>query len=192
MRAGEAGWCAGKTVVCIASGPSLTPEDVERIRQAELTTLVTNTTFRLAPWAAVLFGFDSKWWRQYGAEAASFKGEKLTISPNGTKHGARLCPNPNVIMRYGNSGAAALAIALQGNPAKVILLGYDGQKAPNGQAHWHEDHPNGMSNCKSIATWKSHFELTAILARRKHTQVVNASRETAIRCFDRARLEDVL
>jgi len=190
MRVGEPGWCAGKTVACLASGPSLTKADADLV--SHLPTIVTNNTFLLAPWAVALFGFDCKWWRQYGPQTADFKGEKLTISPNATKLGARLCPSPNVISRYGNSGAAALAIALQGNPSRVILLGYDSQKAPDGKAHWHDDHPGGMSNCKSIASWRKHFESAAMLARRKQAQVLNASRETALRCFDRVRLEDVL
>lgn len=192
MRVGEPDWCAGKTVACIASGPSLTPDDVALIERQGMPAIVTNNTYRLAPWADALFGFDLKWWRQYGQEAAGFAGERLTISPGATKFGARLCPSPNVIMRYGNSGAAALALALQGNPSRVLLLGYDAKKSGNGKAHWHEDHPAGLSNCKSIGTWGKHFELTAMLARRRDAIVLNVSRETAIRCFQRAKLEDVL
>lgn len=192
MRVGEPDWCAGKTVACIASGPSLTPHDVEVIHWAGLPTIVTNNSFELAPWAVALFAFDLKWWRAYGSRAEGFKGEKLTIAPGASRYGARLCPNSNVIMRYGHSGAAALALALMGNPSRVILLGYDGKKAPNGKAHWHDDHPHGMSNCKSIGAWAKHDELASMLARRKNALVINASRETAIRCFHRMTLEAAL
>lgn len=60
----------GLTVACLASGPSLTAEDCEVVRASGVPTLVTNTTFRMAPWAAIVYGHDSKWWLHYGAEVA--------------------------------------------------------------------------------------------------------------------------
>jgi len=57
---------SGQTVVCIASGPSLTAEVCERIRvareQGRCRVIVVNSSCRLAPWADVLFFTDSGWY----------------------------------------------------------------------------------------------------------------------------------
>src|SRR5262245_15095240 len=72
---------AGKTVVCIASGPSLIAEDCAKVKASGHPTIVTNTTFRMCPWAHVLFGFDSKWWLEYIAEVErTFHGALLTYA----------------------------------------------------------------------------------------------------------------
>jgi hypothetical protein len=122
-------------VVCIASGPSLTAEDVERVRAAGHPVIVTNTTFRLAPWADVLFGMDSKWWKEYHKEVDSvFTGRK----------------------------------------------------------HWHADHPKPLGNGASIKKWPGYFADVAKNARRQGIEILNASRSTALTCFPRVTLEDVL
>ena len=59
---------AGRAVVVIASGPSLTEDDCEAVRKSGLPAFVVNTTFRRCPWADVLVAHDSKWWQTYGAE----------------------------------------------------------------------------------------------------------------------------
>ena len=52
--------------VCIASGPSLTPEDVQAVKEwrdaGKGKVIVVNTTFRAAPWADAMFAMDAKWW----------------------------------------------------------------------------------------------------------------------------------
>ena len=57
---------AGKTAFVLASGPSLTLSDVAQVRRYaqanDCPVLVTNSTYRLALWADVLFFHDSQWW----------------------------------------------------------------------------------------------------------------------------------
>src|SRR4051794_36846444 len=73
-------WTGG-SVVIIASGPSLTVADCETVRNWRVGTpgsrvIVINTSFRMAPWADVLYACDAGWWQEYGAEArAVFGGE---------------------------------------------------------------------------------------------------------------------
>lgn len=56
----------GKTVVCIASGPSVTREQLERVREARerdlVRVLVTNDMYLVAPWADACYFADAKWW----------------------------------------------------------------------------------------------------------------------------------
>jgi hypothetical protein len=179
------------TVVCIASGPSLTAEDVEKVRAAEHPVIVTNTTFRLAPWADVLFGMDSKWWKEYHKEVDSvFTGRKLSTSHASKVYDAEslaLCP---WFPRSLNSGEGAILLAMAGGAKRIVLLGYDCQTGE--RMHWHQDHPKPLGNGASIKKWPKYFAGVAKNASRQGIEILNASRSTALTCFPRVTLEDVL
>lgn len=193
MRAARPEW-PGRTVVCIASGPSLTAEDCEAVRAAGHPTIVTNTTFRRAPWAGILFGHDSRWWRAHLDEvkASGFAGRLLTASPIGSNLGIETTHHSGWLRPYPNSGAAAIGIGIASGAARVVLLGFDCGFAAGGKRHWHADHPAGMSNCQSIAAWPKFFKNVAKDAERAGVEVLNASRETALTCFRRVELAAAL
>lgn len=182
----------GETVACIASGPSLTREDVELVHRAEVRTIVTNTTFRLAPWADVLFGFDLRWWREYVKEvdAAQFTGKRMCATPNNL--GIESAYQSKWMRVFGNSGACAISLAVAGGARRVILLGVDAMRSHSGAWHWHGDHPAGMSNCLSMKRWGYQFAKAAEYARANGTEVLNCSRRTALDCFPRVDLEEAL
>ena len=181
-----------KTVVCIASGPSLTPQDCDLVFRAGLPTIVTNTTFRLAPWAHVLIGFDAKWWTTYLREIReTFRGECITCAA-ARLDGVTSLATEFWFRPFGNSGAAAVSLAIAANAQRVIMVGYDAQKAPDGRAHWHADHPAPLSNAKSIANWPNKFDRLANYASKQRVEVINASRASALKQFPRADLEAVL
>lgn len=92
---------AGKKVVCIAGGPSLTEQQlglVQRAREADaVRVIVVNDQYLVAPWADVLYFADNRWyewhrngvekswpWAKFSAENVkrafdAFPGEKVTI-----------------------------------------------------------------------------------------------------------------
>jgi hypothetical protein len=186
----KARW-SGRTVVCIASGPSLTREDCDAVR--EFPVIVTNTTFRMAPWAEVLVGHDAKWWAVYSDEVrASFAGVGIVCGAV-----PKASPAMNAVpflpgRGFGNSGTAAIALALHGGAQRVLLLGFDCKRDATGKAHWHEAHPASLGDAKSIAKWPAKFLLVAAFARKRQVEVINCSRASALTCFPRARLEDEL
>ncbi len=192
MKAEWIGRWKGRTVVCIASGPSLTEEDCETVRLAGHPAIVTNTTFRRAPWADVLFGFDGKWWREYGAEAKQvFQGQLATCSILGKSMGIHSFHQQHWFQPFGNSGTAAISLAIVGGAKRVVLIGYDCQKT-GGQTHWHPDHPKTLGNAKSIENWPRQFKRVAAEANTKGVEVLNCSRASALNCFKRAVLADAL
>lgn len=143
-----------------------------------------NTTFRLAPWADVLYAMDRAWWDKHIAEVrARFRG--LLATPVTACHGVHK-------IRFDhqrNSGAGAVALAAHLGARRIVLLGYDGQKT-GGRAHWHGDHPAGLGNAGNVGRWPAQF---ADLARKLNgAEIINASRETALTCWPRAALEDAL
>jgi hypothetical protein len=182
----------GQTVVCMASGPSLCTEDCELVRSAGVPCIVTNTTFQLAPWADVLFGVDGAWWARYHEEVdATFSGARMTTSQQAVRYGAANIGVKPWFRNYGNSGACAVSLAVVAGAKTVVLLGYDVQKT-GGRTHWHGDHPANMSNARSIKAWPGKFAQLARYAKKQNCRVVNASRETALKCFQRGRLVDEL
>ena len=181
----------GRTVVCIASGPSLTAADCELVRASGHPAIVTNTTFRLCPWADVLMGFDGSWWSHHIAEVnESFNGRRLTCSTS--RVGVESLASRSKFNMYGNSGAAAVSLAVYGRPSKVVMIGFDAKAAPDGSRHWHARHPAPLSDAKSMPKWGRKFEMLAAHAKRQGCNVVNASRDTALKCFPRGALEDEL
>jgi hypothetical protein len=190
---GPPNW-AGRTVVAIASGPSLLVEDCELVRASGHPVIVTNTTFRRCPWADVLFGFDNRWWKIYEHEVAeTFKGRKICAAPK-AKYGAESA-YVNGLPWFGiyrNSGACAVSIAMASGAAKIVLLGFDCKWSRKGRRHWHADHPRQLENADSIVLWERLFAILAKRARRKGVIVLNASRETALTCFPRIELESAL
>ncbi len=183
------------TVVCIASGPSLTADDVERVRQwrhAEgqdygRAVIVTNTTFRIAPWADLLYARDRQWWLTYVDEVATtFAGERASLGELRPQFG--LIP-AGAFEHYNNSGAAAISLAAHRGAVKIVMLGYDCQHT-NGRTHWHGDHPPTLGNAGSVHVWMDGFR--ALAAALADVTVINASRATAIDLWPRMALEVAL
>jgi hypothetical protein len=133
---------------------------------------------------------DQKWWRRYLTEVRKhFSGELLTSSSKIADLG--LHPFPEATFRktgWGNSGAAAIAVAHFYGAARIVLLGYDCQRTRD-QAHWHGDHPRILGNAGSMSKWPGDFMRLKV---KLSPNVVNATRETALDCFPRMTLEQAL
>ena len=93
------------------------------------------------------------------------------------------------IKSYANSGAGAISAAVHAGAKRVILLGYDCQKT-GGKSHWHGDHPKNLGNAGRIEAWHDGF--AKLKNDCSHVEILNATRETALECFDRITLEAAL
>jgi hypothetical protein len=102
-----------------------------------------------------------------------------------------LCKEPGMIFHGNNSGYQAVGLAYTWGASRVILLGYDMQYT-GGRRHWFGDHPRGLNNATGLACWQRSFPKLAADAEKVGLEIVNASRETALTCFPRMRLEDAL
>jgi len=190
MRGEWVGRWTGRTVVCIASGPSLTKEDCETVRISGHPVIVTNTTFRMCPWADALLAHDGKWWKEYREEVeATFKGDRLTCSSAGAQYGAKSLLYQAWYQPAGNSGASAVSLAVSAGAAKIVLLGFDCQNT-GGRVHWHGDHPSSLGNARTIANWPKQFDAVSRIT--KGIQVINCSRQTILTCWPRGDLAESL
>ena len=125
----------------------------------------------------------------HGSEVITgFSGARFSINSIATKYNVKRLPAG--FKHYGNSGAAAIAMAASTGATRVVLIGFDCQHT-GGKTHWHGSHPKGLGDAGSVDKWGKAF---ADLARdmRGRCEVLNASRATALDCFERVNLEDVL
>jgi hypothetical protein len=106
----------GQTVAVLASGPSMSQAVADAVHAAGIPAIVTNDTFRLAPWAQILYAADTEWWG-HTAGAKDFAGLKVSCQAvpgvlmlhNAGNVG--YSPDPACVHTYGNSGAQAIQVA---------------------------------------------------------------------------------
>jgi hypothetical protein len=144
--------CPGGTVVCIASGPSLTKEDVDYCRGKADAVIVVNNGYQIAPWADCLCASDLRWWHWHVKGVKAFAGLKYATSRQcatipGVEvlrncGGAGLEMKPDGVRHGLNTGYRAVNVAVHFGAKRILLLGYDMQQGPNKKEHWHGDHPN--------------------------------------------------
>lgn len=187
--------------VCIGSGPSLTPEDVDFVRHQGWSIATCNMGYTILPDAKIFHAMDETWWDHYGVEAMNCLSLECEHWSGSLRHATRY--RGNYLTWDGNngyskqhghchtgilSGIQLINIVGWKNPDAVILLGYDGQHS-NGQAHWHPDYPEDMRNALEIDkhedVWKAFMDTCPF-------PVYNCSRETAIQSVPRRTLQTAL
>lgn len=186
----------GGTAVCVASGPSLTEDDVAFCRGKALV-IAVNDGCRLAPWADVLYASDADWWKLHKG-VPSFAGLKYSCSES-----AASVPNVQILRQTGhdglerdptgirtgrNSGAAAINVAVHLGASRVLLLGYDCATDRKGREHFFGPHPTGLRNGSPYRLFRQMFDSMVQPLKAAGVDVLNCSRRTELTAFPRADL----
>lgn len=206
-----------RTVVIIASGPSLTKPQVEKVHQYKmklqhrdghdaLKVIAVNDNYQLVPFADMLYACDLKWWNwqyeDYSILLHNFQGMKVTQDIDAakqyglhyiegdTKHAGLETSDPSTIRTNLNSGAQALNIAYHTHARRVILLGFDCKNDVNGMSHWFGEHRDDSHPCYS--TINMFFNQIAHDAKAHGLSIVNCTADTALTCFEKVDLEGAL
>lgn len=190
---------AGQTVAILASGPSMSADVAEQVREAGIPAIAINTTWRLAPWAAMLYAADVEWWHR-NPDAHGFKGLKVTIQERPNVPDILVLRNAGAggytdlndcVHTLGHSSAQAIQIAVKAGASRVLLAGMDMTNARG--RHWHEDHPQGMKLTEEahFARWRERLAAVAPEFERRGVDVV-AVTPTALTCFRLSTLEEEL
>lgn len=189
----------GGTIACLATGPSLTPADVNAMRGRVDGVIAINNAFTLAPWADVLYACDAKWWRWH-KEAKDFLGMKYAVSSserlvtwtgpsnvqvlrNAGRHGLSL--DPSALKTGFNSGYQAINLAVHLGAARILLLGYDMKGS-----HFFGKHPDGsrplFPQCLKA------FDTLLEPLNKIDVTVINCTRTTALKAFPQRPLEETM
>jgi hypothetical protein len=186
-----------ETIAILASGPSLTPEQVAAVR-GHARMLAIKDSIRLAPDADVHYGCDAKYWRYYGPKLA-FTGPRYALEReaapwagvlrNTGDVGLELQPDG---LRTGrNSGYQAINLAVHLGARRIILLGFDMQSA-GGRWHWFGgQHPYGSSE-PPYQTFRERFETLVEPLKVAGVEVINCTPGSALDAFPRMTLADAL
>jgi hypothetical protein len=200
----------GSTVVCIASGPSLTREDVDYAR-GKARVIAINANYKVAPWADVWYAADARFWRwvysgkrppyedgpaflrEYAgmkycltSGAADLKG--IIVLRRGVESGLSL--NPAILNTGHNSGYQALNLAVLLGASRILLLGYDMQRGPKGEEHHHADHPNKSRS--NYDRFRKPFSSLVTPLADAGVEVINCTRRTALTCFPQMPITEAL
>jgi hypothetical protein len=91
----------------------------------------------------------------------------------------------------GNSGYQVMNLVYLFGATKIFLLGYD-MKLSGGKTHWHGDHPGDLNRDLDVKTFAKNFPALADDLKAEGVEVFNVSRETALECFKKVDIENVL
>lgn len=187
---------AGETIVCVAAGPSGVDADLS-IARGRARVIVVNESWRLAPWADLLYACDGKWWEVAQPDPAAFAGLRVTQDNRAARlYGLRtveltrgqdriLTDRPGALGWGGNGGFHALNIAAQSNPGRILLVAFDFQGE-----HWHGRHAKGLNNPAqaSLARWARTLDAQAPAFAALGIHVVNCSPDSALTAYPKTTL----
>lgn len=184
----------GKTVVVLASGPSMSKKIIDDVFASGFPTIVVNNTFQLAPWADMLYAADAAWWHAHPS-AAEFQGLRVTVQDvDGT---AKLrCsgptgfdPHPGAVRSGGHSGYQAVHIAMHAGARRILLCGFDMHGT-----HWHGVHPEPLRNTAegTYSRWVENFLALRDAAVERNIEIINCTPKSALICFPTSTLENAL
>ena len=191
------------TIVCIASGPSLTQEQIDLVgvakesRKEDLFVVATNDNWK---WkyknefvCDYLYAADDAWWSVWLKTLNEERFDKPRFIPLkqdfARNHGLNMLPCVHQqglgidgkIHCLNNSGAQAIGLAYYLGAKKIILIGYDMKVADSGKIHWFGSHPKGLRNTPSRYTsWIPHLKELANGLKKLGIDVVNCTLDTAI------------
>lgn len=200
-------WCpdfSGQKVLIVASGPSAATVPLADAKGLARFVAI-NESWRLCPWADILYGCDGAWWKKRNG-VPEFAG--IRVSQDQTAHErypavhyvkCRRGVNRIILDSIGDVGDGrtslfqALNVALRAGPPRLIgLVGAD-MRLDYGE-HWHGPHEDGLNNPRrsSILRWIEHIDGVADDLRRLGVTVLNLSSISALTRYRKTTLQEFL
>jgi hypothetical protein len=160
----------GKTAVVVATGPSLTLQQVRAIALARLAdrcrVIAINESVLPCWFADIAFGGDGKWWEaRHGLPR--FPDRKVQLDPaappprEGMLLVQRVGPSgydgrPGYVYTHRNSGAMAVQIADMHKPDRILLVAFD-MREVEGRRHWFDRYEDRLNSTPDIGRWVREF-----------------------------------
>lgn len=197
-----------RPAVVVASGPSFNDAQAAEIGAARaadrVRVIAVNDNWRRVPAADLVYACDGRWVRHNrpAIVAAGFAGEQWT-QDEGAARAFGLCRVRHVrrpgltrtactVHGGGNSGYQAINLAYLFGARRIVLVGFDMQPT-GGELHWFGRHPTPeMDRRMPFAHWLGQFADLARDLAAEGVDTINATRETALRCFRRATFAEAI
>ncbi len=192
--------------VLIATGPSLTPEQIEHVRthrDAIDAVMGVNDAYRICDFLDLLYAADGRWIEHHRDTLRNLSFDKWTaldkrydFSPEWNEikvisdHKRGLSTDREELIGGCHSGYQLINLAYLMGFRTVILLGYD---ATRGGQHFFGLHPTTALQVKSnYARWMIRYKNMADDAERLGLTIINATASSAIPYFEKRPIEEVL
>ena len=89
----------------------------------------------------------------------------------------------------GSNGAGAINLAYHFGARRILLVGMDMKPGPNGEKHWHPDHPKPLVQGQQFEEWRKKMGVLAVDLKTEGVTVVNCTPGSALTCFPMGDLE---
>ena len=189
--------------MCLASGPSMSQEVADFCR-GKARVIAVSDSYRLAPWADVLYACDATWWHLHGPQGAlGFAGLKVGLDDSITFPAVRVLqrsstesregfdPRPTHLADGANSGYQAVHLAAHMGAARVLLAGFD-MRQVDGRSHFFGEHPEGLTRHSPYPVFVKQFKTLVEPLRERGVEVINVTPGSALTVFPIGELEEVL
>ncbi len=188
------------TVYIIGGGPSLKNMDLSQIQNKRI--IGVNNAYQLGEWVDVCWWGDCPWWRQHAERLKKFPGLKIhccnrhAIRPD-TKRLLRGRPlgidlRPEYVAWNNSSGASAVNLAVHFGAKRIVLLGFDMKKGPNGENNWHTEHKNYEPDWNPYDRFLKVWPHIRKDAKKIGVEILNATPDSALTLFPMVKLEDIV
>jgi len=190
---------AGETCFIVGGGPSVSGLDPERLRGRRV--IVINRSYKLIPWADVLYFCDAHWWLQDGrdvkqifegkyiASIAMVKDPIVKRLENAGREGLELAPTG---LRHGtNSGFQSINLAYHFGAKRIVLLGFDQKVGAGDVTHHHGGYgvPPDIVRHVLRATMLPHFASLVEPLEAQGVEVFNACADSALTHWPRMTID---
>lgn len=200
-------WCpnfTGQKVLIVASGPSAVTIPIEDAKGSAHFVAV-NESWRLCPWAELLYGCDGSWWRKRNG-VPEFGGIRISQDPTAQNRFSNvhhikcrrgvdklITDDSGDIGDGGNSTFQAINVVVRSGPPRLIgLVGAD-MRLDHGE-HWHGRHEGGLNNprASTIKRWIRVIDGVADELQGLGVAVLNLSPISALTRYRKASLQEFL
>lgn len=190
----------GETVVCVASGPSLTADQCYYLAQLTGLKIIAVNECGLiqyrplsVPWCDILYAADAKFWKAYDIRTDALKvsadeTDKADVRIEVVSNQAPMPREPGKLVPGDHSGFQALGLALTLGASRIVLLGYD---CGGPKRNCHSNRPANLTTTSGSFHNKNSYY---VRAKREwpDVEIVNCSRLTTLTAFPVLPLREVI
>lgn len=162
--------------------------------------IAVNMSYQIGKWIDALFYGDQSFWNRAKHDLARFDRMKVTCADRPTNRpGIKflrrvrrkfgLSGDPSTVCWNNNSGGSAINFAIHTGVKRIFLLGFDMRNSQFG-SHWHGLY--GRSKSPPYPTHLRGFPVIAEDAKSIGVEIINVNLNSAITCFPRVPLSEVL